>query len=475
LPGHATRNGACSLEDISNMLANHAIQSHATNNVAGNSNTDAAESTTADAHSQFVLNEMMQIIPTLQFGMDVNPKFTIGCQGYEFTAELNVLCDMIGCKLVHGWLIDPIQDGPTAAAAGTKTYNELMDRVIAGKEAEVQVSKIQSEIEDLLLQHPQLRNDSITTLDLLDESPEAVALATVHQKLVEQQNDLHEVAMAAHLIEHFLAQSSHQLTQYGLEQLHTTLAENELCVFFRNNHYGTITKHDQQLYLLITDLGYANTPDIVWEKLDVVDGDTEFCNSQFSHNRAAIVQSGSTFTPKQLMAVSSQNDADYHLALHLSMQGNENAAPPSLDEQESQIVAAATKASLHESERLPSNPGTIAAIPGVPTDALIEVGVPVPIRRPVTASVCVPGTDSNVGLTQEAADHMLAMQLQEHHVDVSAADTADAASLRLAQQLQQQEDQRAMAVAPTANAPHQPQRRGRQNALTSASQNCAIM
>lgn len=62
---------------------------------------------------------------------------------------------------------------------------------------------------------------------------------------------------------------------FGLDQLHQTLHDDELCVFFRNNHYATLTKHKQQLYLLVTDLGNANQTEIVSEKLDVVDGDTE--------------------------------------------------------------------------------------------------------------------------------------------------------------------------------------------------------
>lgn len=391
----------------------------------------------------------------------------MGCQGYEFTAELHVLCDMLGCKLVHGWLIDPVEDGPAAAAAGTRTYNELMDGVIAGKEAEAQLSKLQTEIEELRLHHPHLMNG----LDLLDDSPDSAALAAVHEKLealLKDQNNSQEAATASHLIERFLAESSHQLTIYGLEQLHTTLSENDIAVFFRNNHFGSITKHGEQLYLLITDLGYANTPDIVWEKLDVVDGDTEFCNSQFSHNGAVVVQSGPTLTPEQLMASSSQNDADYHLALHLSMQGNRNAAVPSLDEQEGQIVAAATEASLREYHGLPANlaisAGTIAAMPGVSADASIEVGVP--IHPQMNAS-------GDGLLLQEAADRMLALQLQKHHTDDRTPSSADAASLRLAQQLQQQEYQRPMVAPVTENA--ESRQRARQNSSMAASQNCAIM
>jgi hypothetical protein len=119
------------------------------------------------------------------------------------------------------------------------------------------------------------------------------------------------------------------------------------------------------LYLLVTDLGYANTPDIVWEKLDVIDGDTELVNSEFlrAGEQASLsdsLLSGPTLSPEQLLAQASQTDADYHLALHLSMQDqqdqqddglagtaiNQNAAQSTLDDEEGQLIAAATEESL---------------------------------------------------------------------------------------------------------------------------------
>ncbi|XWS48995.1 hypothetical protein CRYUN_Cryun13aG0125500 [Craigia yunnanensis] len=54
------------------------------------------------------------------------------------------------------------------------------------------------------------------------------------------------------------------------------LKERELCVFFRNNHFSTMFKYDGELYLLATDQGYLNQPDLVWKKLNEVNGDTLF-------------------------------------------------------------------------------------------------------------------------------------------------------------------------------------------------------
>ena len=46
--------------------------------------------------------------------------------------------------------------------------------------------------------------------------------------------------------------------------------ENELAVFFRNNHFSTLTKHGGTLFLLATDIGYLHEADLVWERLDQV-------------------------------------------------------------------------------------------------------------------------------------------------------------------------------------------------------------
>lgn len=55
------------------------------------------------------------------------------------------------------------------------------------------------------------------------------------------------------------------------------------------------------LYLLVTDLGYLNEKDVVWERLDGVDGDTQLCDGGFEpfrpHRASA---SGRMLAGKQL-------------------------------------------------------------------------------------------------------------------------------------------------------------------------------
>jgi hypothetical protein len=65
-----------------------------------------------------------------------------------------------------------------------------------------------------------------------------------------------------------------------LYELHQKIRENQLCVIFRNNHFASLFKYKSNLYSLITDSGFLHEP-IVWERLNEVDNDTAFCNSEF--------------------------------------------------------------------------------------------------------------------------------------------------------------------------------------------------
>ena len=80
----------------------------------------------------------------------------------------------------------------------------------------------------------------------------------------------------------FIEDTRSQLTHFGLAQLHEYILDDALCVFFRNDHFSTLTKHNGCLYLLVTDVGYSDVSEIVWEKLDNIDGNTEYVDCNFS-------------------------------------------------------------------------------------------------------------------------------------------------------------------------------------------------
>jgi hypothetical protein len=59
------------------------------------------------------------------------------------------------------------------------------------------------------------------------------------------------------------------------------LKEHQLAVLFRNNHFNALFKQEGALYMLVTDQGYLHEPDVVWERLDAVDGNTQMCGCDF--------------------------------------------------------------------------------------------------------------------------------------------------------------------------------------------------
>lgn len=50
-------------------------------------------------------------------------------------------------------------------------------------------------------------------------------------------------AFVASIAEDFLNRTASQLTYHGLCELNRELADGQLCVFFRNNHFVTLHKH----------------------------------------------------------------------------------------------------------------------------------------------------------------------------------------------------------------------------------------
>ncbi|KAJ6851117.1 uncharacterized protein M6B38_260600 [Iris pallida] len=111
-----------------------------------------------------------------------------------------------------------------------------------------------------------------------------IVLAEQSDKIVEDSATLNSriAQKEYHLIKNFLENSASQLTIYGLFCLQEGLKERELCVFFRNNHFSTMFKFKGELYLLATDQGYIDQPDLVWEKLNEVNGDTVFMTGNFT-------------------------------------------------------------------------------------------------------------------------------------------------------------------------------------------------
>lgn len=156
-----------------------------------------------------------------------------------------------------------------------------------------------------------------------------------------------EKARIGRKINQFLNETGHQLTYYGLKKLCDHLKEEELCVFFRNNHFSTLGKKNSKLYLLVTDLGYASVEEVVWEKLDNIKGDTDYVDCFFQKPQPRSDNAPTRILdPEQMLAQKGQHELDYQLAMRL--QSGKKIDDVTLNNEEAALVAAATERSLNE-------------------------------------------------------------------------------------------------------------------------------
>ncbi|XP_053303324.1 ubiquitin carboxyl-terminal hydrolase MINDY-1 [Pleuronectes platessa] len=207
------------------------------------------------------MSDAMAVLPKLSTGLDVNVRFT-GATDFEYTPEC-IAFDLLDIPLYHGWLVDP-QSPEMVSAVGKLSYNQLVEKIIDYKHS-------------------------------ADSS-------RVSEGLVAEQ---------------FLESTATQLSYHGLCELNTTAKEGEISVFFRNNHFSTMIKHKGHLYLLVTDQGFLQEEPLVWESLHNVEGDGNFCDSDFRlcHQRAPPTAAPPAQEQRR------QIDQDYLVAVSLQQQG----------------------------------------------------------------------------------------------------------------------------------------------------------
>ncbi|XP_033638864.1 ubiquitin carboxyl-terminal hydrolase MINDY-2-like [Asterias rubens] len=237
------------------------------------------------------IHDAMEIITKLSRGLDVNVKFT-GVKEFEYTQEC-VVFDLLNIVLCHGWLYDP-QNSEIVSAVGTCSYNQVVENIISSKSS---------------------KSDG-----------------TQHQGLVAEQ---------------FLQSTAAQLTYYGLCELNETTEEGDLCVFFRNNHFSTLIKHKDVLFVLVTDQGFLTESSIVWETLSSVEGDSHFVDGDFNARPPT-----RQITPVSNMSPDQQLDTDYLIALSLQEDQQQEATSQEakLGELQEQDTAGRAMAALSDHE-----------------------------------------------------------------------------------------------------------------------------
>ncbi|XP_068188608.1 ubiquitin carboxyl-terminal hydrolase MINDY-1 isoform X2 [Antennarius striatus] len=222
------------------------------------------------------MNDAMAVLPKLSTGLDVNVRFT-GVTDFEYTPEC-IVFDLLDIPLYHGWLVDP-QSPEVAASVGKLSYNQLVEKIIDYKHS-------------------------------ADSS-------RVSEGLVAEQ---------------FLESTATQLSYHGLCELNTTAKEGEISVFFRNNHFSTMIKHKGHLYLLVTDQGFLQEEGLIWESLHNVEGDGNFCDSDFRLCHPPQRAPPTSAPPPSSQEQQRQIDQDYLVAV--SLQQQQDGAPGPLSDLE---------------------------------------------------------------------------------------------------------------------------------------------
>ena len=339
-------------EDMPSVTFSHVVTLVATRILESNP-PSRTETDAEAANRQAQLDDAISLLSVLARGLDVNvefcPRSSLGtetrnpCLGFEYTREFTPF-DMCAIDLVHGWLADP-QDAETTRVLTGLSYNHAVERLVAFRSLVASPVPTSTQVPPLSPANgvPPPYSDvvcnkaSSSSLHLVsggDVVPSAAA-ESGHVPLTPSAGSargamespttrtLHEGGV----IDRFLDTTASQLTYYGLLKLHSYLKDEQLVVFFRANHFNVMVKHSGKLYLLVTDEGYREENEVVWELLDGIDGDTELCNETFG--RPQLLQQSSHPGPVAgLQSSLPANLVDPDFLLALEFQGETQSARP---------------------------------------------------------------------------------------------------------------------------------------------------
>jgi len=210
----------------------------------------------------------------LKDGLDVNIRFT-DVRSMEWTKEC-IVFDVLGIEILHGWLVDP-QDVETTTAMSNKSYNQLMEKLIESKTAVT--PKRPAAKEPAAAAATAAAQDETTG----DESSQGAAEEEAPEEDYDEMERTHsQLVRDGELIDSFINDNPSQLTYYGITELHREIKEGQSVCFFRNNHYSVLHMNHGHLYNLVSDEGYARERDIVWERVEEIEGNCDFFDGRFA-------------------------------------------------------------------------------------------------------------------------------------------------------------------------------------------------
>jgi hypothetical protein len=264
------------------------------------------------------IQEALEVLPKIKDGLDVNVRFN-GITSFESRPEVE-LFNLLKLKLVHGWIIDP-QDAETASVLDDLTYNQAIEKFLLMEDLVTAESKASAEentkepTQEILLSD-NASPDNIPDANLARTASDIGELIRAPDELRKLDSGTKErIIREGKLIGEFLDQTRSQLTVYGLTKLHEGIKDNNLSILFRNNHFSTVCKYkDGHLYQLCTDEGFADEPNVVWERISEVLGDNQLFKGDFQPYNFANHASNKTV---DAMASIERTNNDFELAVQL--------------------------------------------------------------------------------------------------------------------------------------------------------------
>ena len=177
--------------------------------------------------------------------------------GFEQTKELELYASF-GIRLIHGWLPEPSSPAYAAFERHAQTHEDAQ----------------------LIL----LRQDE------LEHKLENSSTGGLTEQEAELLQDIY-------LMGDFQRNNPTQLSPFGLEAIRTSVRNGEFAILFRNSHFLVVYKHPEteMLFCLVTDEGYREQVDAVWESLMDCDGSSlEIFSGDFSIMSGLNHQTGET-------------------------------------------------------------------------------------------------------------------------------------------------------------------------------------
>lgn len=105
---------------------------------------------------------------------------------------------------------------------------------------------------------------------LADPQDKSTTKALYGLSSVEALFSLHDLSQLPLEVAGFVTDFPAQCTWYGIVKVAEDVENDSLCILYKNNHFYNLYKRAGAVFLLVTDEGYKDEEQVVWERLEDV-------------------------------------------------------------------------------------------------------------------------------------------------------------------------------------------------------------